>query len=277
MRIVAKDVKDLHLHDHQRRIITWLSPPDPSTNYNEALKQRQADTGLWFLHGNVFKRWKTQPNSFLWLHGIPGCGKTVLSSAIIKSLAKTTSESKPLLFYYFSSTDERMQSLDNMVRSLISQLYCKRDGYMQLLDSLFSSCKDGRSQPSTEELCSTLLNVLQQVDEVSIVLDALDECATRSGDYTQGGLLSWIKVFLGSKLRNFHILVTSRQEADIELEFNEYTGDILGIQGDVVADDIRAYVRFRIRDDKHLKRRWETRLDVQEEIETRIMKKTNGM
>ena len=57
------------------KIREWLSPPDPSLNYDKALEQRQADTGLWFLESPDYSKWKIDPASFLWLYGIPGCGK----------------------------------------------------------------------------------------------------------------------------------------------------------------------------------------------------------
>ena len=167
----------------------WLNSPDPSLNYNKALQQRHQGTGSWFLKSDIFAQWKTRPNSFLWLHGIPGCGKTILSSTIIEDLDKSAS-SRALLYFDFNDTGT--QSLDNMIRSLISQLYHKREDTRKPLDSLFSSCDDGRRQPTTESLCETLQNMFQQVDEVDIVLDALDECRTRKGTRNQG-LLSWMK------------------------------------------------------------------------------------
>lgn len=266
---------------HRRNEIrTWLSPPDHSISYTKALSDRHKGTGGWFLKSDSFRKWKTRQNSFLWLYGIPGCGKTILSSSIIESLASITSNSKPLLFFYFSSRDKTMQLLDSMVRSLIWQLYCKWENGIQELDSLFSNCeRDGRRQPTMEELCSTFLHIVQQVDEISIVLDALDECATRSGPQTKGGLLSWIKELLKSQLKNFHILVTSRQEADIELALNECVRakDMLSIQSDVITNDIRAYVQSTIRRDEELRRRWEALPDVQKEIEKTIVDKANGM
>lgn len=120
--------------------------------------------------------------------------------------------------------------------------------------------------------------MVQQADEISIVLDALDECTTRSGLQNKG-LLSWIKGLLRSKLKNFHILVTSRQEADIELALNEcvHAEDMLSIKSDVVTNDIRSYVQSTIRQDETLRRRWEALPNVQEEIEKTIVDKANGM
>ena len=82
-------IRDIPFEQRREKIERWLSPPDPSTNYNRALQQRQEGTGLWFLQSPMYIQWKTQQNSALWLYGIPGCGKTILSSTIIEDLEKT--------------------------------------------------------------------------------------------------------------------------------------------------------------------------------------------
>ena len=46
----------------------WLSPPDPSINYDTALEAHQEGTATWFTDGNTFADWK-QSGSLLWIHG----------------------------------------------------------------------------------------------------------------------------------------------------------------------------------------------------------------
>lgn len=268
-------VKDLGFEQRREKIERWLSPPDPSTNYNRTLQQRQEGTGLWFLQSDAFAKWKTQRNSFLWLYGIPGCGKTILSSTIIEHLKKTLPHQP--LYFYFDFNDTSKQALDSMVRSLISQLYYKREDTQKSLDSLFSSCEDGRRQPTCESLCKSLLDMIKQAKEVWIVLDALDECMTRRGPPTEG-LLSWIRGLLDSEERNVHLVVTSRPEHDIESELRELpqNQNIVPLESDLVTDDIRAYVGKRVRKGKGFMR-WQTRPSIQQEIESGLMEKANGM
>ncbi len=35
----------------------WLSPPDPSTNYNIGLRYLHKETATWFLEGRIFREW----------------------------------------------------------------------------------------------------------------------------------------------------------------------------------------------------------------------------
>lgn len=245
-------------------------------NYKKALEQRQEGSGLWFLQNDMFAKWKTRQNSFLWLYGIPGCGKTILSSTIIEDLGRAPFR-QPLLYFYFDFNDTAKQTLESMVRSLIDQLCYRCDDAWKQLDSLFSSCQDGRRQPTCELLCMVLLHMIEQIKEVWIILDALDECRERKGPPTEG-LLSWIKDFLSSEQRNVHLLTTSRPEQDIMSRLNKfiYDGDTIPIQSDLITNDIRAYVRKRVREDEGFKR-WQDRSDVQDEMETRLMEKADGM
>jgi hypothetical protein len=269
-------VESLKLDQRNKEIERWLSPPDPSTNYINALEKRYEDTGLWFLQSDSFMEWKTRRNSFLWLHGIPGCGKTILSSAIIEDL-KNFLSSKTVLYFYFDFNDSRKQTHDNMVRSLISQLYYRSDETSKLLESLFSSCEDGRQQPTYESLCKVLLQMIEQIKEVWVVLDALDECSTRRESPTKG-LLMWMRDLRKSDERNVHLLITSQPKQDIESGVREFAqnNELVPIQSDHITRDIRAYVRMRLTEDKGLKR-WQSRPDVQQEIEDLLMKKANGM
>jgi hypothetical protein len=90
----------------QDRIRSWLSPPDPLTNYNTARKAHHPDTSTWFIQGDTFKQWKST-GSLLWVQGlranfsfasrrtthsfwfIAGSGKTIISyvtTSILHSL-----------------------------------------------------------------------------------------------------------------------------------------------------------------------------------------------
>ena len=67
----------------------------------------------------------------------------IFSSTIIEGLGRIPS-CQPLLYFYFDFNDKAKQTLENMVRSLLSQLYYKCNDIWKQLDLLFLSCKDGR-------------------------------------------------------------------------------------------------------------------------------------
>lgn len=287
--LVREDVFEIHtittstqnvLQNHYanmlvQQVTKWLSPPDTSMNYNKALQQRHECTGQWFLDSDSYSKWKATPNSLLWLYGIPGCGKTILSSIIIEDLKKNEDISKSLLYFYFDFNDTRKKSLDKAIRSLMLQLYYKNENAQACLNSLYSSCKDDSSQPSIEVMCTTFETMAHMTGEVWIVLDALDECQTRNNT-NAGGLLNWIKSCKSSQRSNLHLIVMSRPEYDIKEALKECTDNQVPLQSASVTKDIRSYVRARVRQQDGLKR-WRQRIEIQDEIETRLMEKANGM
>ena len=262
----------MRAYDQQGRIEKWLSPPNASINYNDALKHHHKGSGSWFLHSEAFTSWKTRPNSFLWLHGIPGCGKTILSSAIIQTLRNECHISRIILYFYFDFNDTAKQSLEKLLIALISQLYIAREGSRTLLDQLYLSCKHGKDQPTVDQLEDILRAMARCTDEVCVVLDALDEAQARQK------LLSWIRDFANSESTNIHLIVTSRSERDIESALSKWMdpSESISIQCEVVDEDIRAYLCARISSDEGLSR-WKLFPDVQQEIEVSLMEKARGM
>jgi hypothetical protein len=53
----------------RNKILRWLSPTIPSTNYHQALKMCHSNTGQWFIEDERFLEWKESSSSLLWLHG----------------------------------------------------------------------------------------------------------------------------------------------------------------------------------------------------------------
>jgi archaellum component FlaC len=46
----------------------WLSPPDPSVNYNIANDAHHEGTAMWFIESDAFNNWKVS-DSLLWIYG----------------------------------------------------------------------------------------------------------------------------------------------------------------------------------------------------------------
>jgi Cdc6-like AAA superfamily ATPase len=242
-------------------------------NYNKALEERFAETGIWFTESLVASNWKTAPGSFLWLYGIPGCGKTILSSTIIEAIFDHCSNNSSLavLYFYFDFNDAEKQRPESTIRSLIIQLSLQCISVPQTLNSLYRTCTDGQRQPAYDSLLETLQQMIGVFQEIYLVIDALDESSDRYE------LLANIKEMTSWKDANLHTLVTSRREKDI-VDSMEYLTDQekVCIQNIHINDDIRAYVRGRLFTDPKLKR-WRNQPRVQLEIEITLMEKVDGM
>lgn len=262
----------MRLEQHERDIRDWLSAPDPSSNYENALEKRHARTGLWFTSSQVFVDWKKQPNSFLWLHGIPGAGKTVLSSTIIEQLNIVSRPGQVLLYFYFAFNDTNKQTLENMLRSLLNQLYQKLPQTREPLEELWESSGRGNQKSSRATLRTVLSAMLSKAIDASIVLDALDESTTRSD------LLAWLRDAMQVEPCTFRILVTARREEEIESALLRWMRpqDSISVRGSDVDGDIRNYISHTVHNSEELVR-WRKMPEVQEEIKTRLLEKADGM
>lgn len=58
----TETVPDSNIHQ-------WLASPDVSPNFNAARLKHQPETGSWFIHGELFAKWKQDPKAILGIYG----------------------------------------------------------------------------------------------------------------------------------------------------------------------------------------------------------------
>ena len=251
----------------------WISAPDPNLNYFKALSQHLANTGAWFLNSDRYIDWKSEANSLLWLHGIPGCGKTILSAAIIQDLLQQHTSGIGVVYFYFDFNTSAKQVSENMFRSIFSQLCQQCVVFPDPVKALYKACSLPRPkrEPSSAEILSAIQEMIQAFPCCFLVLDALDECADR-------GPVTRTLQDLQSQIETLHILVTSRKERDIELGFESFVDQEfwVDLQSSVVDEDIRLYVQQRWSQGTEFKR-WKSNEVVQKEVEEALMQKAHGM
>ncbi|PCD28405.1 hypothetical protein FGRA07_03544 [Fusarium graminearum] len=98
---------------HSTKIERWLSPSDFTTNANLARQRRHPGTGTWLLESSAFQEWKLGSRQHLWLYGLAGCGKTVLSGTILDHLRESAAHHTVLAFF-FDFTDTKKQRLEDL-------------------------------------------------------------------------------------------------------------------------------------------------------------------
>ncbi|KAF5491713.1 Ankyrin-3 [Colletotrichum siamense] len=260
-------------------VISWLRAPDQSSNHKLAMQSHHEGTGSWLLEDPIYRDWKATRSAFLWVSGIPGCGKTVLSSTLIEDVRSTYS-SACLAYFYFDFNDSSKQTLDSLLRSLIQQCSQKNESSKACIHDLWKSRPARRDeQPTTQQLYDCLVKILNQSDETWVIIDALDECTTRDGSYVDG-ILSFIKQLKQDAVGSTHILVTSRSVEDIERSFTEWAQKecFISLQHSLIQDDIQAYIRHELRPGGRFQRWHEKKYEwVLKEIESTLMSKVDGM
>ncbi|PWW74655.1 hypothetical protein C7212DRAFT_282955 [Tuber magnatum] len=231
----------------QNRIRDWLSLADPQSNHLAARKLYQYGTGRWFTEGKEFQDWLKADKSFLWLYGIPGAGKTILSSTVIEHVsAKFAKEQGPILAYFYCDFRQVSKQIStNLIGSIIWQIANQNPSVSQDVQDFFSvKFQDG--PPKLSNLLNLLRHLLRRIPKLAIVVDALDECT----DSLQVVMLETLSRLSG--INKVNLLVVSRDHLNIKLQFEGLPS--LGIQKKDVAKDIELYAAHEIERNGKLKR-----------------------
>ncbi|KAI9449038.1 hypothetical protein BJY52DRAFT_1228002 [Lactarius psammicola] len=144
----------------------WITPPDPSVNYNTASGSHHDGTAAWCTKGITLADWKTS-GSLLWIHGKPGSGKSILSSVIIRDIKSTSDAGLAFLaYFYFDFKDTTKQDSRALLSSLLVQLSDQSDIFCDALFSLYSAHKRGSEQPTVDSLTQCLKDMLTTIGQM---------------------------------------------------------------------------------------------------------------
>lgn len=252
----------------QQAILDWLTPTDYAPQQNDFLKQRQAGSGKWLLDSAEFKSWLETKKQTLFCPGIPGAGKTILTSIVVEELSTRIQDesSNGIAYVYCNFKRQNEQTLEDLLASVLKQLAQARSSLPQSVRSLHDRCRSKNSRPSMDDVSTVLHSVAAEFSRVFILVDALDEC--RVNDSCRAKLLTQLSQ-LQTKC-GVNLFATSRFIPDITEIFE---GDIwLEIRAS--EQDVHRYVEGHIDELPRFVRRDP---DLQQEISSEIVKTIDGM
>ncbi|KAL3486008.1 hypothetical protein BJX62DRAFT_242423 [Aspergillus germanicus] len=138
-----EQVQDTFDASKRTRILQWLSAEPYQKHPKQARSDFVSGTGAWLLADPVYKRWKDESaSSILWLHGIPGSGKSILVSAVIEDTLKSSQMGQsPLPVYFYCSrnpTEPNGSMPSELIASITRQLarFAIREGTSKTVEGL---------------------------------------------------------------------------------------------------------------------------------------------
>ena len=203
------------------------------------------------------------------------------SSTIIQDIeSMCEAGNASMIYFYFDFRDANKQDLDDLVRSLLTQLSARSNPRCDVLSQLYESHDRGTKQPSDDLLTRCLKQMLSIIDQgqIYIIVDALDECPDSSGiPSPRECVLLLVKELIGLNLPNLHICVTSRPEIDIRDVLDPLTPCPVSLHDQSgQKQDIVDYVRSVVYSDSEpIMKRWRTE-DKDLAIET-LSERADGM
>jgi ankyrin repeat domain-containing protein 50 len=254
LKSLVKAVRGIQISSTVR---DWLKAPDATINHNAACAKRHSGTGIWFIKNSIFTTWLTRDNSFLWLNGFAGCGKSVLCSTAIQHTFrhKRSDPGVGIAFFYFTFNDESKQDESAMFRALLLQLSSQLSDSHTDLARLHDSYRTGI--PPVIVLIVHLRHLIQKFDQVYILLDALDE-SPRYGQRDQ--VLNTIETMRKWLLPGLHLLVTSRDEPDIRESLSPVGDEEVIMKNTEINHDISNFISGQLNIDPKL-RKWRAHHD----------------
>jgi Cdc6-like AAA superfamily ATPase len=259
---------DRDRREERQAILDWLTTVDYVPQQHDFISRRQAGTGQWLLDSAEFKTWLETNKQTLFCPGIPGAGKTILTSVVVEELTARFQNDKSIgiayLYCNFRRQDE--QKAQDLLASLLKQLSRGRSSLSDSVKSLHDSHNGKRTRPLFDEISKALQSVADLYSRVFIIIDALDEC--QASDGCRSRFLS--EIFSLQAKCGAHLFATSRFIPEITEKF----AGKLSLEIRASSDDVRKYLDIRISQGES---RILRRPDLQAEITTEIVKAVDGM
>ncbi|KAK6507948.1 hypothetical protein TWF481_006367 [Arthrobotrys musiformis] len=238
-----KRLERIQLNDEKRRALNWASTASPQAAHQNNLKLRHAGTAEWFSGRAEYQRWKNTQGSRLWLSGIPGAGKTIMVSSIIKSVTDDLEDDEAVVFHYCDFKSQDSQALENILCSLIRQSSVQSAAAFEILRNLYHKHHTDESaasflKDSGVDLIDTLAQISKSYASLIIIIDGLDECINRDE------LIRQLDQLVNTQPSRIKVLFSSRPEPDIENAL--FTYDRIEVAAS--ESDVRIYVASVIED-----------------------------
>jgi NACHT domain len=206
---------------------------------------------------------------------------TSISSAVIEEIRTLCHEGLASIgYFYFDFRDEDKRNHRSLLRSFLFQLSGQSNICCDILSRLQSTHRDDTATIGDDALTRCLKEMLSVTSElehpVYLIMDALDECPNTSGlPSPREQVLELVKELVELCLRNLHICVTSRPEADIRATLEPLTSLGISLHDETgQKEDIIDYVTSVVYSDVNMQS-WRDE-DKKLVIET-LCKKADGM
>ncbi|KAJ6101899.1 hypothetical protein N7486_004326, partial [Penicillium sp. IBT 16267x] len=238
-RIIREDLSTLLRHktnQKYRTCLDWLSPTTHATRQSANIRLREPGTGQWLLESHEFQSWTDSiVEKTMFCPGIPGAGKTILSSVVIDELENRYSNDPQIGIAYiycsFQNICDGSQDPEVFLSAILRQLLCHTSPMPAVVQALYDKHEAKGTRPIMTELLPALSCVASSFRRWFLVIDALDECSLT--DMTR--FLDALSSFRTSD-SNMSLFATSRLIPEIMTKFqsNALVKEIRAQKSDII-------------------------------------------
>lgn len=214
-----------------------------------------------------YQEWSETAKQTLFCPGIPGAGKTILTSIVVDELFARFQDDGHvgIAYLYCNFRRQADQKVEDLLASVLRQLSQGCASVPGSVRDLYNEHKD-RRRPSLTELSKALQTVANLYSKTFVVIDALDECQMIDGNRAK----FLAEIFTLHTTCGSNIFATSRFILDITKGFSES----VSLEIRAHPEDVRRYIEGNT---SHLPSFIRRNPELREEITTKIVKAVDGM
>ncbi|KAI5458921.1 hypothetical protein BGZ63DRAFT_361273 [Mariannaea sp. PMI_226] len=245
-------------HQFQQRqdfemILASLTPHLYDQDLEQFRERCIVESGSWLMNHAQYQKWfdaSDDSTRLLWFEGIPGAGKTYLSSIVVRQILK---RQDPLAFAFLNY--RKNTSTLGVLQSFAFQIVLHNRDLQSMLVSAYD--KDFRKLNSSVEYVKDVLkDLLVSFSATYFILDGLDEMAS-----SERLILVRVLLELQDESKSLKMLIASRAEHDITRLLSARVEPIRVHEAN--HHDIQAYVHERCL-------MWISELGLEPEIENEL-------
>ncbi|KAL8758457.1 MAG: hypothetical protein Q9199_001475 [Rusavskia elegans] len=254
-----------YIVQQRQEILQWLSPLNFIRTQQDTLGRREEGTGQWLIDSSEFKNWLAGNNCILCCPGIPGAGKSVLTSVIIDFLREQHmgQDAVGVAGVYCNFKERDSQSPENLLAACCAQLAPQT--LPETLVNLYRTHSAENTRPNWQEIFKAFESCITQSRTTYLIVDALDECS----EYVRNALMVFFKT-LPNPIR---LLVTTRHMDEILREFRAFP--MVEIRAS--PRDLRKYIASRIESNRRLAGHVRDQAFLAQDICDRVTTKADGI
>ncbi|KAI9853467.1 MAG: hypothetical protein M1824_001230 [Vezdaea acicularis] len=253
----AAQLSDLHdclKREERLEIFRWMSTVPHRSHHENTGNDFLPQSGQWLLQKREFIEWRqSSVSSILWLHGIPGSGKSKIVYSVIEHLRQegsALSAPAPIAYFYCARNQAEPLRADptEVLRSILKQL-CSSKANLPIRLPIVEKFKtkkeaadeDG-SDPSRLKIteCINLILAVLENDPATIIIDALDECDS----VRRHELLEALDEIIQKSSSLVQFFVSSRDSGDIVTRLIHSPNIYISIDDN--KDDIKRFIDDKI-------------------------------
>ena len=259
---VSKKETD-QLHHKFREALAWLAAEDQENELGRISDHCQTGTCDWFLKSPKILTWmeESPESTVMWLRGIPGAGKSVLCSQLIKTLKESGLHTA--VFYMCNSSLTGQDCCVEMLKSLATQL-------LKSNVEIGTYVYDEFINRGVRVSISTLRKLWKSLHRIStrIVVDGLDELEEKE----HRAVITELSRIAKAAAPLCKILISSREGREIGRELRQNPCLSLNDEAENIGTSIRLFVTRELEHFRH-----DFREDLLTEAGLSITQKAGGM